>query len=67
MSQLDQIMTSEAVAIESRPASVMTRVLATLLDYLFYGVVVLLVVAAAAPGAVVGGLASARGSAGINT
>ena len=49
MSQLDQIMTSEAVAIESRPASVMTRVLATLLDYLFYGVVVLLVVAAAAP------------------
>lgn len=49
MSQLDQIMTSEAVAIESRPASVMTRVLAMLIDYLFYGLVVILVFVAASP------------------
>lgn len=42
-------MTSEAVAIESRPASVMTRVLAVLMDYVFYGVVLVLVIVAAAP------------------
>lgn len=36
-------MTSEAVAIESRPASVMTRALATLIDFAFYGTIILLV------------------------
>ncbi|MDN5559868.1 MAG: RDD family protein, partial [Ruaniaceae bacterium] len=61
MSQLDQIMTSEAVAIESRPASVMTRALATLLDYLFYAAVFVLVVVAATP--LLDNLNSAQGNA----
>jgi len=40
---LDSIITGEAVSIESRPASVMTRALATLIDFSFYGLVLVLV------------------------
>lgn len=36
MDQFDSIITGEAVAIDSRPASVMTRALATFLDFGFY-------------------------------
>lgn len=36
------IVTGEAVSLESRPASVMTRALATLIDFAFYGLVLVL-------------------------
>lgn len=42
-------MTSEAVAIESRPASVMTRAVATLLDFLFYVALLVLLFIAVIP------------------
>ncbi|MDO5495510.1 MAG: RDD family protein [bacterium] len=42
MSQLDVIMTGEAVAIEARPASVMTRAVSTIIDFGFTIAVLLL-------------------------
>ncbi len=46
MSQhLDVIMTGEAVAIEARPASVMTRAMSTIIDFGFYVAAALLIVA----------------------
>lgn len=42
MDQFDQIITGEAVIVEARPAGVMTRVAATLIDILFYFAVALL-------------------------
>ncbi len=44
-SELDTIITGEAVSLESRPASVMTRALATLIDVAFYGMVLVLLLA----------------------
>jgi len=46
---LDTIITGEAVSLESRPASVMTRALATLIDVGFYAVALLLLLLALSP------------------